>query len=130
VALTRDDRDVRGPGPKPADEAFCYVTTTGRVSGKPHEIEIWFALSGSTIYMLAGGGERPDWVRNLRKDPHAQVRIGDKNFSGTARVGIEGAEGDTARSLVFDKYQPTYKGDLSQWRESSLVVAIDLPALL
>lgn len=37
-----------------ADEDFCYLTTRGRVSGQPHEIEIWFAADGETLYMLAG----------------------------------------------------------------------------
>jgi hypothetical protein len=23
---------------------FCYLTTAGRVSGRPHSVEIWFAL--------------------------------------------------------------------------------------
>ena len=26
------------------DDDFCYLTTRGRVTGAPHEIEIWFAL--------------------------------------------------------------------------------------
>jgi hypothetical protein len=25
-----------------ADEDFCYLTTTGRVSGQPRTIKIWF----------------------------------------------------------------------------------------
>jgi len=37
------------------DEDFCHLTTTGRNSGRPHTIEIWFALHGQTLYMLAGG---------------------------------------------------------------------------
>lgn len=28
-----------------ADETFRYLTTTGRISGRPHTIEIWFALN-------------------------------------------------------------------------------------
>src|SRR5215210_3089845 len=32
--------DLRGL----AEENFCYLTTTGRITGRPHEIEIWFAL--------------------------------------------------------------------------------------
>ena len=40
-----------------AKEDYCYLTTTGRVSGKPRKIEIWFMLQGSTLYMLSGGGE-------------------------------------------------------------------------
>ena len=32
------------PDPALAGETYCYLTTTGRVTGKPHTIEIWFAL--------------------------------------------------------------------------------------
>ncbi len=38
-----------------ADDDFCYLTTTGRVTARRHTIEIWFALNGRTLYMLAGG---------------------------------------------------------------------------
>jgi hypothetical protein len=32
--------------------AFCYPTTTGRRSGRPHTIEIWFAaVDGSPVLM-------------------------------------------------------------------------------
>jgi hypothetical protein len=44
-----------------AAEDFCYLTTRGRVSGRPHTIEIWFAQSERTLYMLAGGREGSDW---------------------------------------------------------------------
>jgi hypothetical protein len=47
---------------------YLYLTTNGRVSGAPHRIEIWFALSGTTAYLLSGGGDRSDWVRNLRAE--------------------------------------------------------------
>jgi hypothetical protein len=36
-----------------AGEDFCYLTTTGRVTGRPHTIEIWFALEGGTLYTLS-----------------------------------------------------------------------------
>src|ERR1051325_2737939 len=36
----------------------CYLTTTGRTSGNPHTIEIWFALHGDRVYLLAGGGDQ------------------------------------------------------------------------
>src|SRR5438128_3103033 len=48
-----------------ATEPFCYLTTIGRGSGRPHTIEIWFALHGATVYLLSGGGEGSDWVKNL-----------------------------------------------------------------
>jgi deazaflavin-dependent oxidoreductase (nitroreductase family) len=64
----------------PASEPFCYITTAGRVTGRPHEIEIWFGMNGSTIYMLSGGGQRSDWVRNIVTMPKVAVRIGDREL--------------------------------------------------
>lgn len=54
-----------------AGEPFAYLTTTGRVTGAPHEIEIWFAPVDRTVYFLAGDRERADWVRNVQRDPNA-----------------------------------------------------------
>ena len=108
------------------EDDFCYVTTRGRVSGQPHEIEIWFVLSGARLYLLAGAGEDSDWVRNLRVDPAVTVRLRDSTFSATARVVEDTDEDRRARTLVFDKYQPRYTGELESWRERALPVAIDL----
>ena len=47
---------------------YCYLTTTGRVSGQRHEIEIWFGAKGENIYLLSGGGLDSDWVKNLQRD--------------------------------------------------------------
>jgi deazaflavin-dependent oxidoreductase (nitroreductase family) len=109
------------------DEDFCYLTTIGRVSGQPHEIEIWFAVAGHTLYLLAGAGQRSDWVRNLMAHPIVRVRLRDDTFDAHGRV-IEPStmEDERARQLVFDKYQPRYDGDLVEWRARSLPVAIDL----
>src|ERR671918_1403867 len=112
--------------PSLADEDYCYVTTTGRVSGEPREIEIWFGLEGSTVYLLSGGGERSNWVRNMEHEPRVSVRIGGESFEGRARVVEEGREEAHARELVAGKYEARYAGDLSNWRRTALVVAIDL----
>ena len=68
--------------------SFCYVTTTGRRSGRPHRIEIWFAAApdSDTIYLLAGGRDRSDWVRNLAARPECTVEIGADSYRGTARL--------------------------------------------
>ena len=49
-----------------ANDDYCYLTTVGRVTGKPHEIEIWFGMIGDTIYLLSGGGDKSDWVKMAR----------------------------------------------------------------
>jgi deazaflavin-dependent oxidoreductase (nitroreductase family) len=105
---------------------FCYVTTTGRTTGRRPRIEIWFAVhpDRDTIFMLSGGRERADWVRNLVASPRCAVEIGDARFVGYGRV-IEGTDEDElARTLVHDKY--AHGDELASWRASALPVAIDL----
>ncbi len=109
-----------------ADEDYCYLTTTGRVTGRLHEIEIWFSLQDSTLYMLSGAGDRSDWVKNLQNNPEATVRVADSEFHGRGRIVEEAEEEELARSLLFEKYQPRTGGDLTRWRGSALPVAVDL----
>lgn len=104
----------------------CYLTTSGRVTGRAHRIEIWFAHRGGTVYFLSGGGGRSDWVRNLLADPEVTVRIGGHDYSGTGRLVRESNEDRLARELLFDKYAERYSGDLADWRETALPVAVDL----
>jgi deazaflavin-dependent oxidoreductase (nitroreductase family) len=106
---------------------FAYLTTTGRRSGRPHRIEIWFGHEGgSTIYLMAGGGTRSDWVANLIAAPEVTIEIGGTTFTALARVLEEAEEAAVARRLLFEKYQRTYNGDLSDWRDSALPVAIEI----
>ena len=110
-------------------EDFCYITTTGRRTGNPHRIEIWFAAAPGTrtIYVLAGGRERADFVRNAIVEPKVTVRIGDREGGATARVLEAGTEEDArARSLVLAKYQAPGETDLDRWGRSALPVAFDL----
>jgi|SRR5687767_6043817 deazaflavin-dependent oxidoreductase (nitroreductase family) len=110
----------------PRADNYCYLTTTGRRSGRPHRIEIWYAAEGSTVYMLSGGGSSSDWVRNLLADPAVLVEIDGDEHPARGRVLEGGEEAALARSLVFAKYAPRYQGDLTDWRERALPVAIDL----
>ena len=102
------------------------LTTVGRVTGRPHTIEIWFAHRDSIIYMLSGGGDRSDWVRNLMQDPRVRVRAGRVEYPGLGRVVVDPEEDRLAREAVFDKYVRRYSGDLTDWRETALPIAVDL----
>lgn len=115
--------------PPLADEAYCYLTTTGRVTGKPHEIEIWFGLIGNTCYLLSGGRDKSDWVKNLLKDPSVTVRIGGLTFRAAARIVKGEQEAMTARNLLADKYnERNANGSLSKWARTALPVALDIAA--
>jgi deazaflavin-dependent oxidoreductase (nitroreductase family) len=102
------------------------LITVGRVTGRSHTIEIWFAQVESTIYMLSGGGDRSDWVRNLIRTPAVQVRAGERHFSGIGRMVTDLQEDRVARDAVHDKYAARNWGNLSGWRETALPVAVDL----
>ena len=105
---------------------YCYLTTTGRRTRRPHRIEIWYAARGDTLYMLSGGGPSSDWVRNLCGDPAVTVEVEGVVRPGQGRVIEAGDEAEQARTLVFAKYAPRYGGDLTEWRQRALPVAIDL----
>jgi deazaflavin-dependent oxidoreductase (nitroreductase family) len=108
------------------NDDYCYLTTRGRVTGRDHEIEIWYVREGSTLFMLAGAGAQSDWVRNLQVQPAVRVRIGDVTYTGHARVVSDPDEERHARTVVFEKYQPRKDGELVTWRERALPVAVDL----
>ena len=103
-----------------------YLETTGRVSGQPRVTEIWFAAEGDRIYLLSGYHNNKDWVRNLTKTPRVRFRIGERWFTGTARIVDANPERDRARNLLAAKY---YGGDLSggdNWAATGTPFAIDL----
>jgi len=109
------------------DEEYCYVTTTGRITGKPHEIEIWFGLNDKTVYLLSGGMDKSDWVKNLLKNPSVTVRIAKRKFKATARIVADEEEEMMARNLLADKYhERRANGSLGKWARTALPVAIDL----
>ena len=111
------------------EEQYCYLTTTGRVSGLARTIEIWFGLvthsNEATAYLLAGSGEAAQWVRNLRREPRVALRIGERQFKARARVVEDPDEDALARRLLLEKYQPGYGSDLSRWGRTALPVAIE-----
>jgi deazaflavin-dependent oxidoreductase (nitroreductase family) len=109
-----------------AAEDYCYVTTTGRSSGEPREIEIWFGLREGVLYMLAGGRERANWVRNIMRDPTVSVRVAGQTLAGTARIVDDDGEAALARALLFEKYSRPGSDDLARWRDSALPVAVEL----
>src|ERR1044072_6343243 len=59
---------------------YLYLTTRGRKTGRPREIEIWFTHHGGCFYVIAEYATS-NWVKNLQSDPAVQVKVGDQKFS-------------------------------------------------
>lgn len=111
------------------DETNCYVTTRGRRTGRPHEIEIWFGVLDDTMYLISGNGPTADWFRNLVADPDVTVRIADETHVGRARVVDDPNERQLVGVLMGEKY--VWDGDPSigltyrAWRFDVPAVAIE-----
>ena len=94
----------------PADHSelqFIYVTTTGRVTGKPREIEIWFVESGDKLYILAEHFFKTQWVQNIDRNPRIRVRLGERECDATARIldrETDRAAWEVAEQLAREKY--------------------------
>ena len=95
-------------------EQYLYLTTRGRRSGLPREIEIWFTHRDGRFYLIA---EYPTshWVQNLQTHREAQVRMAGENFTIRARIIPPETESEMHRAIA----------DLSRqkygWGEGSIV---------
>jgi len=110
-----------------ASEDFCYITTTGRRTGKPHTIEIWFGVADGKLFVLSGS-PRSDWLKNLQADPHVLIRAGDsRGRPALAHVVDDPVEDAMARRLLAEKYQGWREGKpLSRWASTALPVRFEL----
>jgi deazaflavin-dependent oxidoreductase (nitroreductase family) len=86
---------------------YLYLTTKGRRTGLPREIEIWFVSNNDKLYILAEHFLRAQWVINIQKDPTVEVRLGTKLYAGSARVldpDRDRSDWNRAQELSREKY--------------------------
>ncbi len=96
----------------PADQdlsklQFLYLTTQGRVSNLPREIEIWFVKREGKLYIFAEHFHNAQWVKNIERNPGVRVRVGDREYEATARVldhKSDTSAWEATQQLARDKY--------------------------
>ena len=89
------------------------LTTTGRRTGKARTVPLLYLRDGDRLVIcnVNPGFERPNpWVLNLRAQPHAQVQIGRRTASMTARPASDDELGRYWPQLtkVWPAYQAFY----------------------
>ena len=109
-----------------ASERFIHLTSTGRKTGKPHMVELWFAVNGGKVY-LSHEGEETDWMKNIKKNEQVAFEIGGKDFTGKARY-LKDREDEawTAKVALHEKYYgKASKEVIEDWFSLSKLLLID-----
>jgi deazaflavin-dependent oxidoreductase (nitroreductase family) len=89
------------------EHQVLYLTTTGRKTGLPREIEIWFVQNDGKLYLLAEHFHKAHWVQNILKNSRVRIRLGDRTFGATGRVLDRHSDADAyrlAQELERKKY--------------------------
>ena len=64
---------------------YLYLTTTGRKSGSPHRIEIWFVQHGPGYYLVSELLDRADIQHPVRQEPAVSFQVDGQVFAGKGR---------------------------------------------
>lgn len=68
---------------------MLLLSTTGRVTGRPHTVPLLYLEDGRRYVVFASWGGRhdhPEWYRNLEVTPHAEVQVGGERERVVART--------------------------------------------
>ena len=117
-----------------ARERTVDITTTGRRSGAPRRIEVWFYREGDENYLSGSPGPRA-WAGNLRADPSFTFHLKHGLEIDLPARGVI-VEDDDERRRVFshivdDLNQPSNPARIQQptrledWVAGSPLVRID-----
>lgn len=86
---------------------YLYLITTGRKTGLPREIEIWFVDHDGHFYVFAERFHRAHWVRNIMQYAGVRVRLAGREFEATAQPldrTRDAGEWETVQELARAKY--------------------------
>ena len=84
----------------PPPLGFGILTTIGRKTGKLRRQSVRAIRQGDRIVVVAMMGERAQWLRNIRTNPHVTLRLKDKTAPGLAHEVLS----DTERKWAADAY--------------------------
>jgi deazaflavin-dependent oxidoreductase (nitroreductase family) len=69
-----------------AARQVLHLTTIGRTTGQPREIETWFIVRREKFNLFSELREGAGWVKNIRHNPTVRVRFGECTMKAIARV--------------------------------------------
>jgi len=80
------------------------LTVTGRKSGKPFTIPVWFVVEDNTLYLLPVHGSDTQWYKNALKHPSIRVEARDAN----AVLQVAPITDSSRVSSIVEKFRTKY----------------------
>lgn len=80
------------------------ISTTGRRTGKRHDVTTWFAVDNDGRPFIATQDTGRDWVKNAMKNPSVEVTIA----GATRKMRVIPLRTDSERQYVSDLYAKKY----------------------
>ncbi len=106
------------------DEKYIYLTTTGRRTGRPHAVELWFAVAQGKLY-LSHEGKYTDWMKNILNNNRVAFTIRRLDWEGTARIVGGGDAFETGKSALYRKYYgDATKEVIDDWFSESTIIEV------
>jgi deazaflavin-dependent oxidoreductase (nitroreductase family) len=99
------------------------ITVTGRTSGRPISLPIWFALDGNKLYLIPVKGSDTEWYKNLRKTPTIRLAARGKTLTTSAHILTDKPHLDQ----VIEKFQHKYGQDVQSSYYPKYDVAVEVP---
>ncbi len=65
---------------------FGVVETTGRRTGRKHQVPVGGRLTGNTFWFVAANGRDSHYVKNIESDPRVRVRVHGRWRDGEAHL--------------------------------------------
>jgi deazaflavin-dependent oxidoreductase (nitroreductase family) len=113
-----------------ANDRVIDITTTGRKTGKPRRIEIWFHRLGESYFITGTPGKPRDWYANLLAEPAFIFHLKESasaDLAATARAITEPAERERVLTPILARLADLVRGpgrDLGAWLADSPLVEV------
>jgi deazaflavin-dependent oxidoreductase (nitroreductase family) len=105
-------------------EKFAYLTTVGRKTGRPHSVQLWFAIGAGKIF-LSHEGDYTDWMKNIARNKRIHIRIGRVSLEADATIVKDGEPNELGKTSLYEKYYgPAPKAKVDDWFELSTIIEL------
>ena len=98
------------------------ITVTGRQSGQPISLPVWFVHEGDTLYLLPVKGSDSQWYKNILRNPSMTISAGGTKITANPKPITDPAK---VREVV-EKFRAKYGATDVQRYYSKFDVALEV----